>query len=276
MKRLGLVLVLATVSSTPALSKSSKKADAAASPEAAIKAARSSIGQGYLKPQMVPDSFMMLPPPPAPGSAALARDEEAAKAAVALRGSARWVQATADAEILTAAATGAMSCAAGFVIGEKETPAIQKLLRRSMADLGLSGYAAKRKYQRPRPFMANGEPNCTPGWDAILRKDGSYPSGHSAVGYGWGLILAEIVPDRTAQLVSRGRAYGESRRICNVHWLSDVEEGRVTATAVIARLHADPAFQKDMKAAKAEAKKLGAKAIKPDCAKENEALSNAN
>lgn len=239
----------------------------------AMKSARSSLGTGYLAPASVPDSLILLPLPPAPASGALLRDEEAAKAAVALRGSPRWEQATRDAELIPPASTGAMSCAAGFAIGEKETPAIQKILRRATADLGGSGSAAKRKYMRPRPFMVNGAPTCTPDWEAILRKDGSYPSGHSAVGYGWGLILAEIVPDRATQLVARGRAYGDSRRVCNVHWLSDVEEGRVTATAVIARLHAEPAFQKDMKAAKAEVRKRAGKASAPDCAREAAALA---
>ena len=61
-------------------------------------------------------------------------------------------------------------------------------------DLALGTYATKRKFQRRRPFMVNGEPTCTPQDEAMLRQDGSYPSGHSAIGYGWGLVLAEIVP----------------------------------------------------------------------------------
>jgi acid phosphatase (class A) len=250
-------------------------AQMAMTPDAAMKVARTSMGPGYLPPGAIPDPLLMLPPPPPKGSAALARDREAQKVALALRGSPRWDLATADAELLPAASTGAMSCAAGFVIGEKETPAIQHLLRRVTADLGASGAAAKRKYMRPRPFMANNKPSCTPDWEPILRKDGSYPSGHSAVGYGWGLILAEIVPDRAAQLVARGRAYGDSRRICNVHWLSDVEEGRVTGTAVVARLHAEPAFRADVEAARAEVEAARANPVKPDCAKETAVLATS-
>jgi acid phosphatase (class A) len=238
---------------------------AARTPDEAIRTARTSLGKGYLAPAALPDSLLMVPPPPAAGSAALARDEEAQAAALALRGGARWVLATADAELLAPAATGTMSCAAGIRIDAQETPAIQKLLRRAAADLGLSGYGAKRKYMRPRPFMANGQPSCTPDWEVLLRKDGSYPSGHSAVGYGWALLLAEIIPDRAAQLVARGRAYGDSRRVCNVHWLSDVEEGRVTAAAVIARLHAAPEFQRDMADAKKEFAKIRSTAAAPDC-----------
>lgn len=276
MKRSSLAAILAIVASVPVIATAnSQESPPPASAEAAVKAARSTLGSGYLKPEMIPDSTLLMSAPPEAGSPAFARDEEGAKNAVSLRGSPRWTQATLDAELLSPAATGAMSCAAGLVIGEKQTPAIQKLMRRATADLGMSGRAAKQKYQRPRPFMVNGEPTCTPDWEPMLRKDGSYPSGHSAIGYGWGLILAEVFPYRAAQLVARGRAYGDSRRICNVHWLSDVEEGRITASAVVARLHADPAFQKDLKAAKAEAKKLRSKSAAPDCAAETASLGSA-
>lgn len=228
----------------------------------------SSIGKGYLTMSSVPDAALMLPPPPAEGSAALARDEEAAKAALTQQGTARWELAKLDADVFTPKATTVFSCAAGLSINEKDTPKLQALMRHVMADLGMASYAVKRKYQRARPFMSNGAPTCTPEMEGMLRKDGSYPSGHSAIGYGEGLILAEIFPDRAAQLVARGRAYGDSRRICNVHYLSDVEEGRVAAAAVVARLHADPDFQKDLAAVKAEMAKIKRTAPTTDCAAE--------
>jgi acid phosphatase (class A) len=88
-------------------------------------------------------------------------------------------------------------------------------------------------------------------------------------------VLAEVIPDRAAELVARGRAFGDSRRICNVHWLSDIEEGRVVATAVVARLNAEPAFRADVEAARAEVEALKGKAPAPDCALENRALANS-
>ncbi len=238
--------------------------------------ARSRIGAGgYLPAGTAPDSNLLIPPPPAPGSAAMARDEEAMRAAVALRGSPRWEQATTDALLFTPDATGVFSCAAGFKIGADVTPRINALLRKAAPDLAMAVYPSKRKYMRARPFMSNGQPSCTPQDEAGLRRDGSYPSGHSAIGYGWGLILAELVPDRAAQLVARGRAFGDSRRVCNVHWLSDVEEGRVVATAVYARLHAEAQFRVDIEEARKEADVQRLKKIAPpDCAKENAALAN--
>ncbi len=237
--------------------------------------ARMAMPAGYLPAGSVPDSNLLIPPPPAPGSAAMARDEEAQKAAVALRGTPRWNQATTDALLFTPTVIDTFSCAAGIRLSAERTPKLNALMRKAGPDMAMAVYPSKRKYMRPRPFMVNNEPTCTPNDEAMLRRDGSYPSGHSAIGYGWGLLLAEVIPDRAAQLVARGRAFGESRRVCNVHWLSDVEEGRVVATAVYARLHAEAAFRKDIEAARKEVE--AARLIKiapPDCAIENAALAN--
>jgi acid phosphatase (class A) len=229
----------------------------------------------YLPMDALPDSARIVPPPPAPGSLAQARDDEAAAAAVAQQGTPRWTLAIADAELMSPNAIGAFSCAAGFDLSGQQTPAISNLLRRAAADVAKSTFAAKRKYQRQRPFMVSGKPICTPEMEAILRRDGSYPSGHSALGYGEALILAEVVPARATELVARGRAFGDSRRLCNVHWLSDIEEGRIMASATIARLHAEPAFQKDVTAARAEADRIVASGAKPsrDCAAEAATLA---
>lgn len=221
--------------------------------------------KGYLPRGASPDSLLLNPPPPAAGSGAEARDLEAAKAAVALRGTPRWTLATRDADFMSPAATSGFSCAAGFAIGPTTTPKLDMLMQRVARDLAGATGATKRKYMRPRPFTVNGQPICTPEMETILRGDGSYPSGHSSLGYGWGLVLAEAVPDRAAQLVARGRAFGDSRRICNVHWLSDIEEGRVVASAVVARLNAEPAFQADLAAVRAEAAAMAGKAPAEDC-----------
>ncbi len=231
------------------------------------------LEKGYLAAAPLADIATLSPAPPAPGSAAEARDIEASRAGLALHGSPRWTLATADADVFGPRATAALSCAAGVAIGPETTPRLEKLLRRSLTDLAMSGAVIKRTYNRPRPFMINGQPSCTPEWEPILRKDGSYPSGHSAIGYGWSLILAQLLPDRAATLVARGRAFGDSRRVCNVHWLSDVEEGRVTAAMTVARLNADPAFRADLDAVRAELSTAHAQPA--GCAAEASALALA-
>jgi len=172
---------------------------------------RGRMEKGYLAPGL-PDSLTLSPPPPAPGSPDEERDLAAARNAMALRGSARWDLAVADAEIFAPEATSVFSCAAGVAIGPRTTPVLDRLLRKTLADLSESTAEIKRAYVRPRPFMVNGEPICTPAAEPSLRGNGSYPSGHSAIGYGWGLILAELAPDRAARIVARGRAFGDSRR----------------------------------------------------------------
>ena len=246
-------------------------AQSSTSPEAAIKAGRSRLGTGYLKPADWPDSLTLLPKPPAEGSRAIKRDQRLQTRALAQHGKPRWDIATSDADLFSPKASGAMSCAAKFEVSPTATPAIDKILRGTMAEFGGSTAKAKNHYKRPRPFMVNNQPLCTPDWEKILRGDGSYPSGHAAIGYGWGMIMAEIVPARKVQLLKRGKAFAESRRYCNVHWQSDVEAGIAVAKVVMGKLRADPKFQADLAAAKAEAKAATLPAS--NCAAEKRALA---
>jgi membrane-associated phospholipid phosphatase len=55
-------------------------------------------------------------------------------------------------------------------------------------------------------FMMNNEPVCTPEDEELLRKDGSYPSGHTAIGWAWAPILYEVFPEKTNDIIAR--AYG--------------------------------------------------------------------
>jgi acid phosphatase (class A) len=243
---------------------------AALAQQPAVPPAATRLGAGYLARTALPDAVSLLPPPPAAGSKALARDRKAQARAVALQGSARWQLAISDADLFTPSATSAFSCAAGFVIGPQQTPKLDGLLRKAASDLGLSTYPAKIKYQRARPFVDNGKPPCTPEYEAVLRKDGSYPSGHAAIGYGWGMILSEINPQQKKQLRARGAAFADSRRICNVHYKSDVEAGGIMARAVVQSLLADTAFQADLAAARSEAR--SAAPLAAECATQAAAL----
>jgi acid phosphatase (class A) len=270
-KASGLMLfVLACISIAAGCASFEKQSEPAAVPEI-----RPGILAGYLQPKALPNSLALLPPPPAAGSAAFALDQEVSRKSFALRRTPRWKLAAEDADLMFPQAAGTFSCALDAPITEKDTPHLYMLLRRTLADAGLSTYKAKDHYSRTRPFVVNNEPTCTPGEEEHLKKDGSYPSGHAALGWGWALILTEIAPDREDALLARGRAFGESRVICNVHWQSDVVEGRFMGAAAVARLHADPAFRADLEAAKAEYAEVRAKGRKPtrDCQAEADALA---
>ena len=230
---------------------------------------------GYLPRGAEPNSLALLAAPPATGSATQARDNAMAKIARALKGSPRWSQATLDADLKFPGAANTYSCAVGVDINPKTTPRLYTLLTRVLVDAGLATYPAKTKYQRPRPFMVAGGDICTPAADAGLRKDGSYPSGHASAGWAWALILAEAAPERQDAILARGRAFMQSRVICNVHWLSDTEAGSLVGTSVVARLHDDPVFRADLEAAKAEitAARAAGQAPTRDCKAEAAALS---
>ena len=230
---------------------------------------------GYLDTEALPKSLELIPPPPGDGSAAMALDEEVSRKALTLRDTPRWNLAIEDANLHFPEALGVFSCALGIPINEKDTPHLCMLLRRSGADAGLSTYTAKKHYQRDRPFMVNGEPVCTPEEEDLLRKDGSYPSGHTALGWAWALILTEIAPERADAILARGRAFGESRNVCNVHWHSDVAEGRFMGAAAVAKLHSDPVFCAELEAARKEYKYAVAKSLMPsrNCEEEAEALA---
>lgn len=233
------------------------------------------IAPGYLKPAELPNSLVLLGPPPERGSAALAKDEEARKATIPMRGTARWKLAITDADLAFPQAADNFSCAMGIKINETQTPRLYAMMQKVLSDFGLSTYGVKNKYNRVRPFVVHEEATCRADQEAILRGDGSYPSGHTAAGWGWALAFSQINPERSNELFRRGLAFGQSRVICNAHWQSDVDAGRIMGAATVARLQTDPAFLADLKAAEAEvsAAKATPSASMPDCAAEATALS---
>ncbi len=238
---------------------------------------RPGVLKGYLSKEALPDSGALLPPPPAVGSAAAALDQDVARANLALRDTDRWRLAAMDANLLFPEAAGAFACALGAPVSEHDTPRLYQLLRRVMSDAGFATFAGKDKYQHARPFMLDGQPICTPDREQNLRAQGSYPSGHSSIGWAWALVLAEASPDESTAILARGRAFGESRLVCNVHWESDVIEGRFIGAATVARLHDEPEFLADLAAARTELAAAHARHLSPqrDCAFETKALAEA-
>ena len=62
----------------------------------------------------------------------------------------------------------------------------------------------------------------------------------------------ELNPERADTILARGYMYGESRVIAGYHWQSDVDAGRLAASAALARLHADKRFMRLLRKAKRE------------------------
>ncbi|MEJ2136496.1 MAG: phosphatase PAP2 family protein [Desulfofustis sp.] len=231
--------------------------------------------EGYLTKEEQLDSKEFVLPSPAENSARQAMDTAWADNMQTLRGTDRWDLAIKDADLHFPAPANVFSCALGIPVSEEDTPSLYMLLRRTLTDIGLAPYSAKNAYQRERPFMVRGETVCTPEDEEALRKDGSYPSGHTSIGWGWALILTELAPDRAEAILARGRSFGESRNVCNAHWYSDVVAGRLVGAAAVAKLHASEQFRQAMDAARADIERMRREGKKPqnDCAAEAKALS---
>ena len=107
---------------------------------------------------------------------------------------------------------------------------------------------AKDVWKRPRPHLYS---------DLVkpvvpLSKSGSYPSGHATVGTLMGIELANMLPEKRAQIMARAWEFGHNRVVGGVHYPSDIEMGRITGTVIAQTISTHPDFKTDFEAAKAE------------------------
>lgn len=233
----------------------------------------------YLGRTPVIDGFAVLPQPPTPGSREPAElvDRRAFVATQTLRGTPRWDLATRDADESAAAVLADFDCVFGLDLTPQTAPALLRLLTRARTDAGVQTTSTKNRFQHWRPFVSYGGEICTPTQRESVARSWSYPSGHTFVGWEFGLILAELAPDLATPIFQRARAYGESRVVCGVHTVSDIEGGRVNASMVVAALHANAEFKADLEAARLELAALrqagGAPPAGRQCAVEREAMA---
>ncbi|MBK0015272.1 MULTISPECIES: acid phosphatase PhoC [Kosakonia] len=207
----------------------------------------------YLKNDQAIDSLALLPPPPEVGSIAFLNDQAMYEQGRLLRNTERGKLAAEDANLSSGGVANAFSGAFGSPITEKDAPQLHKLLTNMIEDAGdLATRGAKQKYMRIRPFAFYNVPTCNTKDQDELSKNGSYPSGHTAIGWATALVLAEVNPQRQNEILKRGFDLGQSRVICGYHWQSDVDAARVVGSAVVATLHTNPAFQQQLQKAKAE------------------------
>ena len=203
---------------------------------------------GYLRSGEGLDLATILPGPPAAGSPRARADAQMFRDSRAMQGSPRWQQATAD---VSSDLGERFAGALGFRPDWARLPVTKALIARFDADRSAAIRAGKAYWQSARPFIGTDLPICEPRTPSLIA-NGDYPSGHTAHGWGFALIMAELLPDRAQAILARGRDYGDSRWICGAHSLSAVEGGYLAASAVVAREHGDAAFRRDMAAAAQE------------------------
>jgi len=206
----------------------------------------------YLEAEELPNAVEFMPGPPADNSPLFYADSCIYQAAKELRSTPRGETAVADAVTKVDYLAEIFSEPFGYEISQEKTPEIFLLLKRSIPTVRRAAKTPKKVYMRKRPFVRYNESSGTPDWDEEMRGSGSYPSGHSVRGWGIALILSEVNPAAQDALLARGYEYGQSRVIIGVHYQSDVEAGRLVASAAVARMHADKAFCRQLKKAKRE------------------------
>ena len=231
---------------------------------------------GYLGTSDAPDFLMVVPPAPVGGDARDTADRAIFRATRSAQDSPRWTLAQHDADYSVAALLSSFSCALETEPDARNAPRLSALLARAIADSNAATSRVKDRYKRRRPFLVDDGPICV-ARDEFIVHSFDYPSGHSALGWVTGLILAELEPDRAAAILARARAYGESRIFCGVHNASAVEAGRIVGASVVAALHGSSAFHEDMRAAGAELAALREHhgAAGQSCATEAQAVSES-
>lgn len=210
----------------------------------------------YFADKDFPDGVEFLPPPPTWTSELFTGDYAGYLWGKTVRNTERGKKAVIQSTFLVDDFIALFNEAFGYEITCEKTPNIYKLIRKSLITARCVSRRPKRSFNRTRPFVRYDEPTPVPETEARLRKNGSYPSGHSLRGWCMALLLVEINPECQNKVLKLGHEWGESRVIIGYHWKSDVEAGRALASAVYARLHACEEFLSDMAAAREEFKKI--------------------
>lgn len=231
----------------------------------AVAVAVPTLVMGQQAPSYLPagalDMTRILPPAPKPGDPRYKNDRAIFKATRHWLGTPRGDLATRDVGTSLPAMSDAFSCSLGIKLTAENAPKTLKLIAVAGATANAQSRASKEFFKRLRPFQIDKGPTCQDPKELAGSYD--YPSGHTTWGWTWALILADLAPDRATAILTRGRAYGESRVVCGVHNYSAIEAGRVTASATLAAERGQPQFQADLAAARTELAALRANSNTP-------------
>ena len=139
-----------------------------------------------------------------------------------------------------------------LIITKEDTPELYTLLQDVGATFDSISIRAKEKYMRTRPFVYYNQPTLVPEQEEEHITNGSYPSGHTVLGWTMALLLSDINPAVADALLARGYEYGQSRVIAGYHWQSDVDAGRLGGSVLYAKLQGNERFREQLAKAKQE------------------------
>ncbi|QND56335.1 acid phosphatase [Mesorhizobium huakuii] len=190
------------------------------------------------------DLTMILPPPPA-------NDSAQTKAEL---GEVLTLQVTRTPEMVASAVADAEENVWRFanVMGpnftKEKLPKFSAFFDRVVETEGAVVDPAKDVWKRPRPHQLS---------DLVkpavkLSSSGSWPSGHATVGTMMGIILADMVPEKRAEIMARAAEYAHNREVGGIHYASDVEMGKISGSVIAAILLNRDDFKAEYEVAKAE------------------------
>ena len=215
------------------------------------------VSTEYMTENELPDAAAYLPAPSKPGEPLFAGDIAYYEWSKALRATDRGRLAREDADDALKKMVQRFEPAVGILISQEKTPNLYRLLSKANRTASNATRKAKNHYNRVRPFVQFSEPSGIPESEESYAGSASYPSGHSTRGWTMALILSELLPDRSQEILRIGYEFGTSRVIVGYHYESDVQAARIAASAAIAVMHSDKVFLKDMKKAKKELLRAG-------------------
>jgi len=190
--------------------------------------------------------YRLLPPPAEAGSAQERAELDELLRLQATRTPAAVERARADAAVSIFRFADALGSPPAF--NRQQLPLTTELFERIVRDESLFMNTAKDAFGRPRPFLT--EKRLAP---VVERPpSASYPSGHATWAVACAIVLADMLPERRAQIFARADEYSHNREVGGVHYPSDVAAGHLAGTALATELFHSPRFLDDEGAAAAE------------------------
>jgi len=212
-------------------------------------------GHAYFTKAELPDMAKILPAPPEFESARFVADQSQHLWGKLMRlDEARCAQAQRDAVYSMQTIIDEFGGIFGVEITKEGTPEIYSILQDVCASCDSIYSDAKAHFNRKRPYTYYNEGTIVPEKEEKHRYEGSYPSGHTVLGWTSALLLADInqSPKAMEGLLARGYEFGQSRVIAGYHWQSDVDAGRMAGSVLYQLIRNHERFIGQLAKARAE------------------------
>lgn len=140
----------------------------------------------------------------------------------------------------------------GATFSLEKLPLTAALLKDVKEEGDLAASFAKKHFDRTRPWVLNEAiSNCeAKGRDG--NKGKAYPSGHGTLAFSTGVVLANLWPERAAEILTIAKDYAFSRVVCGAHYTSDLVASQIVGTTTAELLMHNAAFKPKYDAARAE------------------------